>query len=104
VSDANLKILDIDIDIDDSDIFNQSRLCGRCENNEMGNGLLMGDGGYPLKSYLITPLANTNTRAENLFNEAQIRTRNPVERSYGVWERGFPILSSGISLKTEKVQ
>jgi hypothetical protein len=43
VSDANLKILDIDIDID-SDIFNQSRLCGRCENNEMGNGLLMGDG------------------------------------------------------------
>jgi hypothetical protein len=108
VSDANLKILDIVArwpgSSHDSTIFNQSRLCGRCENNEMGNGLLMGDGGYPLKSYLITPLANTNTRAENLFNEAQIRTRNPVERSYGVWKRRFPILSSGISLKTEKVQ
>jgi hypothetical protein len=29
----------------------------------------MSDGGYHLKNYVITPVANTNTRAENLFNE-----------------------------------
>jgi hypothetical protein len=33
-----------------------------------------------------------------------IRTRNPVERSYGVWKRRFPILSNGINLNIAKVQ
>jgi hypothetical protein len=53
---------------------------------------------------LLTPLTNVNTRAENLYNEAQIRTRNPVERSYGVWKRRFPILSNGINLHMSRVQ
>jgi hypothetical protein len=62
------------------------------------------DVGYPVKNYLLTPLPQTHTRDENLYNETLIRTRNPVERSSGVWKRRFPILSNGINLKIAKVQ
>jgi hypothetical protein len=108
VSDANLKILDIVSrwpgSAHDSTIFNNSRICENFENGTISRGILLGDGGYPLKEYLLTPLTNVNTRAENLYNEAQIRTRNPVERSYGVWKRRFPILSNGINLHMSRVQ
>lgn len=64
----------------------------------------MADSGYPLKKYCITPLLNVETPAENLFNESQIRTRNPIERAFGVWKRRLPILSIGIRLKIRKAQ
>ncbi|KAE9543256.1 hypothetical protein AGLY_003167 [Aphis glycines] len=35
------------------------------------------------------------------YNESQIRTRNPIERSYGVWKRRFPILAIGINVDLE---
>lgn len=41
---------------------------------------------------------------EILFQEALLRTRNVVERSYGVWKRRFPILSLGIKLDYTRVQ
>ena len=57
-----------------------------------------------MKIFCITLLQNVNTPAENLFNEAQIRTRNPIERAFGVWKRRFPILSTGIRLNISKAQ
>lgn len=68
-----------------------------------GDNLLVADSGYAIKPYVITPLLNPHTRAEHLFNEAQIRTRNPIERSFGVLKRQ-QILSLGIRLKQEKVE
>lgn len=44
-------------------------------------------------------MLNPITNVENTFNESQIRTRNPIERSYGVWKRRFPILSLGINVR-----
>nr|CAI5863204.1 unnamed protein product [Callosobruchus analis] len=66
--------------------------------------MLVGDSGYGIRPFLIIPLVNPTTAAENLFNESQIRTRNPVERYFGVWKRRFPILALGIRLKIEKVE
>ncbi|ERL84661.1 hypothetical protein D910_02088, partial [Dendroctonus ponderosae] len=66
--------------------------------------VLVGDIGYVIKPYLITPLGNPVTAGEQLFNESQIRTRNPIERTFGIWKRRFPILSFGIRLKLEKVE
>ncbi|KAI4455685.1 hypothetical protein MML48_9g00014051 [Holotrichia oblita] len=48
--------------------------------------------------------ANVATTAENLFNESQIRTRNPIKRCFGVWKRRFPILALGIRCKIENVE
>lgn len=77
----------------DSTIFYNSSICRRLEAREFRNGLIVGDGGYAVKNYLRTPVLNPDTIAEHLFPESLIRTRNVVERSYGVWKRRFPVLS-----------
>lgn len=67
--------------------------------------MLLGDSGYALTRYMMTPLPeSTNfTRAEKLYQEAQIRTRNVVERAFGIWKRRFPILSKGLNVKLCRV-
>lgn len=47
---------------------------------------------------------NPVTPAEQLFNESQIRTRNPVERTFGISKRRFPILAMGIRCKLDKLE
>lgn len=108
VGDSNLKIRNIVCrwpgSSHDSNIFRNSRLRHDFENEQFGDNLLVGDSGYAIKPYLITPLLNPVTPAENLFNESQIRTRNPIERLFGVWKRRFPILGLGIRLNIRKIE
>lgn len=85
----------------DQTIFDNSRIKTRFKNGEFGNGLLLGDSGYGITNYLMTPLLNPNTPAELLYNEAHIRTRNIVERTFEVWKRRYPILSSGMKVSLE---
>lgn len=59
----------------------------------------MGDSGYALKNYLITPLSNPQTEAEKKFQRAQIKTRNVIERIFGILKRRFPALSLGFRTK-----
>jgi nuclease HARBI1 len=100
VSNANLKILDIVASwpgsSHDTTIFNASALRARFESGVMGDALLVVDGGYDSRSYLMVPLPEPRTQAEELYNESHKRTRNVVERKYGVWKRRFPILSLGM--------
>nr|CAD7207158.1 unnamed protein product [Timema douglasi] len=60
--------------------------------------------GYALTPYLLTPLRNPLLPEENLYNEAQIRTRGTVERQYGVWKRRFPVLSLGMRISLDTCQ
>lgn len=61
----------------------------------------MADSGYANTQHVVTPLLHTNNRVEEMYNESLIRTRNVVERQYGVWKRRFPILSFGFRTKLE---
>ncbi|KAK9679368.1 DDE superfamily endonuclease [Popillia japonica] len=86
-------------------IFNNSSLKVKLENEEFGEcSLVVGDSGYAVREYLITPLENPRTPAEHLFNESQIRTRNPVERCFGAWKCRFLALALGIRLHNSKVE
>lgn len=53
---------------------------------------LLGDSGYPLSSFLMTPVANPNTPAETTYNHKHCHTRNAIERAFGVWKMRFRCL------------
>ncbi|XP_044765378.1 putative nuclease HARBI1 [Coccinella septempunctata] len=56
----------------DSTIFNSSRVAMLFENGHFDDCIILGDSGYPIKKYLLTPLQNPTSRAEHLYNEAHI--------------------------------
>ncbi|XP_032687237.1 putative nuclease HARBI1 [Odontomachus brunneus] len=108
ICDNNMKIIDIVSrwpgSVHDATIFQHSWVHRRLEEGEFHSGILLGDSGYPVKKYLLTPLLHPTTAAENLYNNAHIHTRNIVERVFGVWKCRFPVLSLGMRLKIETVQ
>ncbi|CAI6377785.1 unnamed protein product [Macrosiphum euphorbiae] len=80
----------------DSFIFSSS-YANKYFDERTHNMLLLGDGGYACKTYLFTPLRNPVTPPELKYNKAQIRTRNIIERVFGVWKRKFPCLQRGLA-------
>lgn len=46
---------------------------------------------------MFTPLRNPITPSEQKYNKSQIRTRNIIERTFGLWKRKFPCLRRGFA-------
>lgn len=82
----------------DSRIFHNSRLCAEFENGNY-NGSILGDSGYALKSYLLTPVSNPQAPPERRYNIAHCRTQNTVECMFGVWKRRFMCVGSMLRVK-----
>lgn len=105
ICNANLEFMDLVArwpgSTHDSTIFNNSRIKSRLDSGEFTRSYLLGDSGYALSGYMLTPVSNPRTQAESLFNESQIRTRNTIERAFGVLKRRFPVLSMGIRLSLQ---
>lgn len=103
VCDSKLIIRDIVArwpgSVHDSTIFNNCRLRADFETARINDGVLLGDNGYPLRRYLLTPFLRPQTRAQMNYNRAHKRTRNCVERMYGVWKRRFPALRMTLRIK-----
>ena len=80
--DASLHFLSLVVQwpgsVHDSHIFYNSSLCAKFEGGEIG-GILLGDSGYPIKRYLLTPVINPQTAREWHYNRAHINTRNTIE-------------------------
>ena len=104
IGDAKLKINNIVVrwpgSAHDSRIFDNSEICARFERDEI-DGVLLGDNGYPLRRYLMTPLLHPITDAERRYNSAHCRSRVRVENLFGVWKRRFPCLSRKLNLKLD---
>ncbi|CAG5030484.1 unnamed protein product [Parnassius apollo] len=64
----------------------------------------VGDSAYLNRPYLLTPIINPVTEAEKRYNEAHIKTRNVIERTFGVWKRRFPVVALTLRLLLPKVQ
>ncbi|KAJ1126941.1 hypothetical protein NDU88_005347 [Pleurodeles waltl] len=65
--------------------------------NEMGQlqrhrAWLIGDSGYPNLSWLLTPVRNARTQAEEHYNEALGQTRRIIEHTFGLLKARFRCL------------
>ncbi|XP_052771219.1 putative nuclease HARBI1 [Mya arenaria] len=74
----------------DAAVFDDSTLKDHLETNQ--TGILLGDGGYPLRPYLLTPLLNPTTPQEIALNNVQIRGRIVIERIFGLLKSRFRCL------------
>ncbi|CAG4984954.1 unnamed protein product [Colias eurytheme] len=97
VCDADLRLMNVVArwpgSTHDATIFNNSILRAQCDAGQYDGRWLLGDSAYPNRSYLLTPLLNPSSEAEHRYNEAHIRTRNTIERTFGVWKRRFPVVA-----------
>lgn len=88
----------------DSRIFQNSKLYEQFQSGQIP-GILLGDGGYPAKPFLLTPVLNPQTQAEMNYNLHHAKARNVVERSFGVFKKRFSCLGpdSRLRLKVDTV-
>ena len=79
--------------VHDSRILRESALFEAFESNDKPvRGYLLGDSGYMLRDWLMTPLSNPTTRKEKNCNFSQSSTRTTVERSIGIAKRRWHCL------------
>jgi len=107
ICNANLEIMDnvarYDGSTHNSRIFRESKRRAFFEQGLYGDAVLVGDSGYASANYMMTPLQDCHTPAEQLYNESQIRTRNVIERFFGIWKRRFPVMAVSLRVKLMRV-
>lgn len=107
VCDHRLKIMDLVTgwpgSTHDSRVWNNSRLCAEFSAG-IRHGILLGDSGYPLEPFLLTPYPHPpNSRARGRFNRALCKARCGVERCIGLLKRRWPCLSRKLRCAHTKV-
>ncbi|PIK59055.1 putative nuclease HARBI1 [Apostichopus japonicus] len=86
----------------DSRILSES-LVGRQFEDHQLQGILLGDSGYPLQPWLMTPIQNPTTLEETSFNNAQTRTRAKIEQVNGQLKNKFRcLLGDGMQIEPER--
>ena len=105
VCNKHLRIMSIDArwpgSTHDSTVFSASSLNLRFIQGEYTNCFLLADGAYQQKKFILTPILNPQNNAEERYNTAHIRTRNCIERCFGVLKRRFPVLALGFRTKQQ---
>ncbi|XP_048237143.1 putative nuclease HARBI1 [Haliotis rufescens] len=87
----------------DAFMLSNSTIGTKLEQNPV-DGWLLGDSGYACRPWLLTPLSNPQTPPEEKYNRAHCRTRNTVERAFGVLKSRFRCLgkTTGCLMFTSK--
>ncbi|XP_054259636.1 putative nuclease HARBI1 [Macrosteles quadrilineatus] len=67
------------------------------------NTVLIGDDGYGLEPWLMTPFSVLDNESESKFNKLLKKERVVIERCFGQLKRRFPILQYVCRVKLEKV-
>ncbi|CAC5398924.1 HARBI1 [Mytilus coruscus] len=93
VCDSNMKFLNIVAkwpgSTHDAFIWANSSLSEMFEDGTIDHGWLIGDSGYSLRPWLLTPVLNPTTRNQQRYNASHMKTRSVVERSFGVLKSRF---------------
>ncbi|XP_060845695.1 putative nuclease HARBI1 [Rhopalosiphum padi] len=99
VCDSNLKVLNVNAlfpgSTHDVHIWNNSNvsiMLKELHNHNYSDYFLLGDSGYPLRPWLLTPIAQPRTAAEENYNKNQMYVRSVIERCNGVLKMRFRCL------------
>ncbi|XP_064629296.1 putative nuclease HARBI1 [Lineus longissimus] len=96
----DLKIFDLDArwpgSSHDSFILQNSHVWDRFENGLVPDSWILGDSGYPLKKWLLTPYATPGNNGQNRYNMAHKSIRSAIERCNGVWKMRWRCLTKPI--------
>ena len=91
--DAQLRIVNAVVrfpgSVHDARILRESSIWNHFESQPRLDGFILGDSGYPLRDWLLTPILNPRTAAERRYETAFTSTRATVERCIGVLKRRF---------------
>ncbi|KAL2077944.1 hypothetical protein ACEWY4_025629 [Coilia grayii] len=79
----------------DAFVWENSGLCRAAEGGGFGGCWLLGDSGFPLRPFLLTPYHHAQTEPQASYNRAHRLTRAVVERDIRVWKQSFRCLSKG---------
>lgn len=105
--DANLVFLNVVAkwagSVHDARILRNSALFEAFESERPPlQGVILGDGGYFLRPWLMTPFRYPATPSQRRYNTAHARTRNAVERCIGVVKQRFHCLRTAMRVSPEK--
>ena len=64
---------------------------------------ILGDSGYMLRPYSLTPYRQPGSISRSSYNYAHKRTRVVIEQTFGRWKRRFHCLHGEIRLNRDKV-
>uniref|UniRef100_A0A915N2E7 Putative nuclease HARBI1 n=1 Tax=Meloidogyne javanica TaxID=6303 RepID=A0A915N2E7_MELJA len=108
VCDNNCKFENVVIEwpgsVHDSFILRQSNLWNHFEKRCVdSNDVILGDSGYPLRTWLFVPYSNPKTEGQKRFNYALSKGRTRIEHSFGQLKRRFRMCYSICELDTERI-
>ncbi|XP_038066805.1 putative nuclease HARBI1 [Patiria miniata] len=66
------------------------------------NGVLVGDTGYALRPWLMTPILAPTTNAERHYNRSHRKARVTVGQTFGQLKRNIPCLSLGMRVSPQR--
>jgi hypothetical protein len=87
--------------VHDSRIFRNSPLFNRLATGTL-NGILLGDNGYAIFPFLLTPYLRPNNKLQNYYNLTHKKTRNVVERAFGQLKKRFHCLGSIVRVRLDR--
>lgn len=106
ICDADGIFLNVDCSwpgsVHDSRIWHTSGIEEVMQMNRCG-ALLLGDDGYGLTPYMMTPYRDPKEAHEKIFNKLHAKERVVIECAFGHIKARFPILKGKIRLKTERI-
>ena len=70
------------------------------------NSYLLGDAGYTLADYMMTPytISPTMTQSESTYNYIHSSTRMVIEMAFGLLKGKFAVFKTPLTLKTHSLQ
>jgi len=88
--------------VHDSRIFTHSQIRDALSSGSL-HGTLLGDSGYPLCRYLLTPFRRPNDSTQRNFNKCLSKGRVKIEMCFGILKRRFAILNKPMRMPIRRV-